>query len=95
MITKTLEIEICSLCKGLWMTLDDSCPCNCKNRFSNNDIMSEKHFMEFDDYIENQVNLVRELLLEHSILPGEKIKITYTIEPQNNIICHKHKKTTN
>lgn len=45
-----------------------SCPCNCRNCLLNNDLTSEKHFMKFNDYIDNQVNLVRELLQNDCIL---------------------------
>lgn len=81
MLKKSIEIDVCSLCKGLWLTLDDVCPCHCKHCLINlNDSLD--YFKEFNDYIECQVQLVRELLLDNSVMPGEKIKITYYIEPE-------------
>lgn len=79
------KINVCSLCVGFLLTLDEDFVCkHCSDRHNfkcplQNDLLCKEAISEFDSFIEVQTKLVKSLINNQIITLGETITLHYEI----------------
>lgn len=79
------EINVCTLCVGFLLTLDEDFVCkHCLRQHMfkcplQDDLLCKEAMSEFDSFIDVQTKLVKSLINNQIITPGETIVLHYGI----------------
>lgn len=79
------KIDVCTLCVGFLLTLDEDfvCkPCLHRQNFKcalKDNLLYKEAIIKFDSFIDAQTKLVKSLINDQTIIPGETITLHYEI----------------